>query len=212
MLRIVKLGMLLAAFAVALIFVSGLEARQVKNAAAGPVPAEIRAGKKVFISNAGVDGTSLAAFKKESDPDKPYNLFYAAMKNWGRYELVADPADADLVFEIRFAAPFSVGFFTPQFDLAILDGKTHFRLWTLLEPVDGAMLQSNWDKNFSKGLANLMEDLTKLTSQPGAAAVSLGLQPASPKPGIQKDNPTILASEIRGSHQADQTKKSISLT
>ena len=32
-----------------------------------------------------------------------YNEFYAAMKSWGRYELVSSPADADMVFEIRFA-------------------------------------------------------------------------------------------------------------
>ena len=32
----------------------------------------------------------------------PYNRFSAAMKSWGRYELVASPAEAGLVFEIRF--------------------------------------------------------------------------------------------------------------
>ena len=37
--------------------------------------------------------------------NEPYNRFYAAMKSWGRYELVASPADADWVFEIRFTAP-----------------------------------------------------------------------------------------------------------
>lgn len=66
---------------------------------------QIASGKKVFVSNAGLDVVSLTLFRKAGDPDQPYNDFYAAMKNGGHYELVTTPADADLVFEIRFTAP-----------------------------------------------------------------------------------------------------------
>jgi hypothetical protein len=56
-----------------------------------PVPGQIANAKSVFISNMGVDAVSLAAFKREQAPDKPYGEFYAAMKAWGRYELVDNP-------------------------------------------------------------------------------------------------------------------------
>ena len=44
-------------------------------------------------------------FRKLDDVNQPYNAFYAAMKEWGKYTLVVSPAEADLVFEIRFNAP-----------------------------------------------------------------------------------------------------------
>jgi hypothetical protein len=52
-------------------------------------------------------------------------MFYASMKSGGRYELVANPSDADLVFELLF----SINESQPQFKLTILDSKTHFALW-----------------------------------------------------------------------------------
>ncbi|MDR3677504.1 MAG: hypothetical protein P4N24_18610 [Acidobacteriota bacterium] len=136
------------------------------------MPAGITAGKRVFISNAGVDGTSLAAFKKAGGANQPYNEFYAAMKDWGRYELVGAPADADLVFEIRFAAPLvmvgNVNTYGPELELAILDSKTHFRLWTFTEPVEGAVLKATWDKNFSRGMGSLMANMKNLVAGPGS--------------------------------------------
>jgi hypothetical protein len=33
-----------------------------------------------------------------------YNEFYAAMKDWGRYELAATPAEADLIYEVAFCS------------------------------------------------------------------------------------------------------------
>jgi hypothetical protein len=138
----------------------------------GPVPAQILSAKKVFISNMGVDAYSLPAFKKEQEVDKPYNRFFAAMRTWGRYRLVDSPADADLVFEIRFIAPIAnsgdLTTFAPQLDLAIVDAKTHFTLWTLVEPVGGAFRKATWDKNFSQGMTNLTDDLEKLTAAVGA--------------------------------------------
>src|SRR5438105_1238784 len=93
--------------AMMLVPVSLMSAQQPKEAPPAPVPAQITAAQKAFVSNAGVDAMALAAFRREGEPDKPYNRFYAAMKEWGRYELVTSPADADLVFEISFSAPVS---------------------------------------------------------------------------------------------------------
>jgi hypothetical protein len=134
-----------------------------------PVPPQIADGKKVFISNAGLDNTSLSAFKRAGEPDGPYNRFYAAMKTWGRYEVVAAPADADLVFEIRFTSGSETPW-EPQFGLSIMESKTHFVLWRLVEPVQGAFRKATFEKNVAQGMANLMDDLKKLAIQPIAQA------------------------------------------
>jgi hypothetical protein len=174
MLRIVKLGTVYLALAFALVSVPQLKAQQKRETVIAPVPPQIFASKKVFVSNAGYDSTSRVAFKNGGDLNQPYNEFYSAVKNWGRYELVATPADADLVFEIRFTAPLTFDekspIYEPQLDLEILDVKTHFRLWSITTPVQGAIRKVTWEKNFSQGITNLMDDLKKLTTQPAAAA------------------------------------------
>jgi hypothetical protein len=168
----IKRGISCIAFVTALAAIPALNAQQNKATPSAPVPVGIITGKRVFISNAGVDGTSLAAFKRVGDPNQPYNEFYAAMKNWGRYELVGAPADADLVFEIRFAAPLvavgNVNTYGPELELAILDSKTHFRLWTFTAPVEGAVRKATWDKNFSQGMASLMANVENLVAGHGS--------------------------------------------
>jgi hypothetical protein len=71
---------------------------QTVDAPTAPVPSTIFTAKKVFISNA--TGEMVLP---PGNPDMTYDEFYAAMKTWGRYTLVSSPADADMVFEIRFA-------------------------------------------------------------------------------------------------------------
>lgn len=138
------------------------------TAPAAPVPVQIASAKKIFVSNMGTDAMSTAAFKREQAENKPYNVFYAAVKAWGRYQLVDTPGDADLVFEIGFSAPI-VGAgeptaYGPQLNLSIVDAKTHFRLWTLFEPVGGAIRRVTWDKNFDAGMTSLMDDLKQLSN------------------------------------------------
>src|SRR5271154_1239072 len=78
--------------------ISALAGQQPNDPPPAPVPAPIFTAKKVFVSNA----TGEIALPP-GNPDLTYNEFYAAMKSWGRYELVSSPADADLVIEIRLA-------------------------------------------------------------------------------------------------------------
>ena len=144
-------------------------AQQPKEAPPAPVPGQIPAAKKVFIANGGVDGTALEVCRRAGEPDQPYNHLYAAMKNWGRYELLDSPADADLVFEIRFTAPsVQCGTSTcygPQLEVSILDTKTHFKLWTVTEPVEGAFRKATWLKNFNQAMTSLVDDMKHLDSQ-----------------------------------------------
>jgi hypothetical protein len=162
------------AFAVGLIVVPVVSGQQTKEAAAAPVPSEIVAARKVFIANAGADVASQSAFKRAGEPDQAYNHFYSAIQGWGRYELVPTPADADLVFEIRFTAPMyyngNLAVYQPQFGLNIVDAKTHFLLWSLAEPVEGAFRKATWLKNFNQGLDLVMADLKKV-SAPAEAAI-----------------------------------------
>ena len=169
MLRTVTLGVLCVALAATLLSVPVLHAQQAKDGTPGPIPAQILIAKKVFIANGGVDGTALEVCLRAGEPNQPYNHLYAAMKTWGRYELVDSPADADLVFEIRFTAPsVQCGTSTcygPQFEVAILDTKTHFRLWTITEAVEGAIRKGTWLKNFNQAMSNLVDDMKRLDSR-----------------------------------------------
>lgn len=145
--------------------------------ALAPVPAPLLNAKKVFISNGGAD-SGLFPHPFSGDPDRPYNQFYGNIKSWGRYELVDDPADADLVFELHLIAPNGpqspskqngASDPLPMFRLVILDRKTHYVLWALTESVGFAFLQKTHDHNFELALAAITDDLRRLTSTPIAA-------------------------------------------
>jgi hypothetical protein len=173
-LQITASGIRRAALAATLIAVPMVSAQQSNDTPTAPVPAQIAAAHKVFISNAGADITAQAVFKRAGEPDQAYNHFYSAMQGWGRYELVSNPSDADLVFEIKFTAPAyvtdKITSYEPQFELNIVDTKSHFTLWNLAEPVQGAFRKATWLKNFDRGLGKLMDDLKKLAGpSPGGA-------------------------------------------
>jgi hypothetical protein len=135
-----------------------------------PVPAQIFAAKKVFISNAGEDRYSSDEPLFDGGPDRTYNQFYAAMKDLARYELVGTPGEADLFFEIRFTSPqqylgSNTTVVDAQFRLIIRDPKTNAILWGVAEHADWAFLKSNRNKNFDKAMAKLVDDV-KLLTQP----------------------------------------------
>jgi hypothetical protein len=139
-----------------------------------PVPSQIITAHKVFVSNEGYDSIARAAFERAHQRNRPYNDLYAAMKKWGRYELVSSPADADLVFAIRFTAPIvdcdKLTSYAPQLQLTILGARTHFVLWSMMDPVQGAYRKITWDKNFTEGLDALMGELKTLAGESAAAA------------------------------------------
>jgi hypothetical protein len=151
-----------------------LNAQQSKGPAPGPVPPQIAAAQKVFISNAG--GASLETVIDETvfngGPDRPYNEFYAAMKSWARYEPVSSPADADLVLEISWVLS-DTGLRLPvlgQLRLVVIDPKTHITLWNFTEYVRGAILLGNRDKNFDQAMNTVVARLKGLTAPPAPAA------------------------------------------
>lgn len=151
----------------------GANAQQPKGSAAAPVPPQILAAHKVFVSNGG--GESFEAVIGQTvfngGPDRPYNQFYEAVKDWGRYELVPSPADADLVLEVSWALS-DTGLRLPvlgQLRLIVIDPKTHVVLWTFIQYVRGAVLLGNRDKNFDQAMTTVVNHL-KLLAAPSAAA------------------------------------------
>jgi hypothetical protein len=153
-------------------------APQKKPTPPAPIPAQILTAKKVFIANGGGDESRYDAASYSGGPDRTYNEFYAAMKTWGRYELVAAPGDADLVFEIRLTV-FQLQHervladenlaTDSQFRFVIRDAKTHETLWGLTEHAQGAVLQSNRDKNFEQAMAAVVAEVQRIAG-PAAPA------------------------------------------
>ena len=180
--KIMKRVFVCAAFAMACVPVVGLRGQNQKELLPAPLPRQIFTAHKVFVSNAG--GDTLGDYS--GGPDRAYNQFYGTLKEWGRYELVAAPADAELIFEVSFTTPTvgedvsggGAGHFSvssrqvkdPQFRLTILDLKTHVLLWTFTEHVQPALLQGNRDKNFDQAMAALVNDVRNVAGQPGPAA------------------------------------------
>ena len=138
------------------------------------MPAQIGISQKVFISNAGGESFETVIDQKvlNGGPDRPYNQFYAAMKAWGRYELVSSPADADLVLEISWALS-DTGLRLPvlgQLRLVVVDPKTHIPLWSLTAYVRGALLLGNRDKNFDQAMTTIVNRMKNLATAPATTA------------------------------------------
>jgi hypothetical protein len=151
-----------------------LQAKEQKAFPAAPPPPQIADAKKVFISNGGIE---LPDYMLSVPSDRLYNQFYAAMKDWGRYELVSAPAQADLVFEIHATSVISAFVdpaVFPHLKLAILDPKTHIVLWTFVEPA------GKGEKRFNEAMDKLMADLKQLV-EPGSSA-STNPKPSTPEP------------------------------
>jgi hypothetical protein len=83
---------------------------------------------------------------------------------------MASPAEADLIFEIRFF-PGRPGEF-PQVRLVILDPKTRVVLWRLDVTVTTAARQATGRKNFQKAMSALGGDIEKLVVPPSSVSVA----------------------------------------
>jgi hypothetical protein len=157
---------------IALLLDVSVLAQQDKLPPAAPIPQQVSAAKRVFIGNAGGDERRDAVIFN-GGPGRAYDEFYAAVKTAGRYQIVGNPAEADLLFEIGFTAPMVSGVgakrdslaempYDPQIHLAIRDPKTNALLWAMTEHVQWAILQGNRDKNFDQSLARIVSDLREL--------------------------------------------------
>jgi hypothetical protein len=133
---------------------------------AAPAPAQIVAGRKVFLAYAGINTISLAGYIVDvtGAPNGLYDELYATIKHWDGYQLVSAPADADLVFNLSIS---QVRGEDPILILKILDPKTNVLLWAFMENVGGgsgreAARRKAWDES----LASLGNQVRELAAQP----------------------------------------------
>ena len=139
-------------------------------APAAPIPSQILAAKKVFIANASGDEMTPDDPVFSGGPDRAYDQFYAAIKSWGRFNIVGSPADADLLLEIRQEVQtFSLGgksggSATPLFQLDIRDPKTNALLWGFHIHSEFGLGQGNSDRNFDQAVDRLVNKLRILVT------------------------------------------------
>jgi len=157
------LPLLCFALALATSWLPALNGQETREAVA-PVPRQILMAKTVFISNAG--GAEPDLFSGGSN--RAYNQFYAAVKSWGRYEIVSAPADADLILEIHQP---NRGEHTAYeaLRLTIFDPNTHVILWAFTEHIEYANRGRIRDQHFDQAMVKLMDDVKKLAGEPAAA-------------------------------------------
>lgn len=161
----------------AVLFVVSIAGYAQQPVTTAPAPPWLYRAKNVFLSNAGSD-SGLFPHPFSGDPDRPYNEFYSEIKRLGRFHLVDDPANADLVLELRLNAPSGPAKADktkgasdplPMFRLTVWDGRTHYVLWALTESIEGANLQKTHDRNFDEAIAALVQNLQKITTPPSKA-------------------------------------------
>jgi len=143
-----------------------------------PFPTQIAAAHTVFLVNAGAD----ANFPLTEG--QSYDQVYAALKAWGRFQLVGSVAEADLVFNLREIAPITditgtragtYSITSPAFRLTIADPKTHSDLWTITSPVTivgKKEVRAHWT---DIAITNLISRTKVLVNQPLTATETADL-------------------------------------
>ena len=145
--------------------------------AAGPIPPALRVARRIFVSNGGAD-SGLFPHPFSGDPNRAYRQFYAALNTGMQWELVGDPAQADLVLELRLTAPYGpadpnkqkgASDPLPMLRLVVYDRKTHYVLWAMTETIGEANLQKSHDRNFDDAVTAIVQDFRQLAGRTPAA-------------------------------------------
>ena len=104
----------------------------------GPLPARIASAHAILLTNAGITA------RLGLDPNQLYNDIHQRLADWGFYQLVSSPQEADLIFQLDEIDPRNGDNVTPGTDLynrtpyfrvVILDAKTGLNLWTVTSPI-----------------------------------------------------------------------------
>lgn len=137
-----------------------------------PLPTAIVNAKKIFLSNGG--GSNFA-----------YDAFYSRMKEWGKYEIVGSPEEADLIVELSYRVEdkgtrvwsttntynnttqvHSAQIIDPQLILTIYDAKTRNSLWSETDHRRLAVRQKNREKETVNSAQRLVDDLKARATMP----------------------------------------------
>jgi hypothetical protein len=121
-----------------------------------PLPSGLSAAKTAFIS----DATGQSLVTKDYSP-RPYNNFYAALKNWGHYQIVSSPAEADLILEFRVTTyPVRNGL-----SLTVLDTKTHVAIWAFSVELFASPRKGTRAKYLDQAASTLTSDLKNVVEE-----------------------------------------------
>jgi hypothetical protein len=140
-------------------------AKHRKDIPQAPLPAVIANAKTVFLTNGG--GSNLA-----------YDAFYSDMKQWGKYEIVGSPDNADLIIELAYRVEhngtdvwsatnsytgktqvYSSQNIDPQLALKIYDAKSKNSLWSAIDHRQLARREKNREKETIKSADRLVDQL-----------------------------------------------------
>jgi hypothetical protein len=135
------------------------------NNSNAPVPSPLLQAKRAFISYEIGDVTAFPS-DYSGGPERAYAEFYSQMKDWGRYQLVSDPKDADIIFAVRFVDPPNIA--RPQIRVGIMDSTARVSLWGFVEEVDFAFFKKHRDAAFTASVKQLLNDVKALIA-PAAA-------------------------------------------
>ena len=136
-----------------------------KEVPRAPLPTAVQAAKIAFLTNGG--GDSLA-----------FDEFYAQMKQWGRFQLAASPAESDVVIELKYFVEdkgtrvwsstntynnqtqvHSAQVIDPQLVLSIYEPKAGSLLWSTTDHRRLARLSSNRAKETVNSADRLVREL-----------------------------------------------------
>jgi hypothetical protein len=156
-----RIGVVLCLF----VFLPAIVAKSRKDIPPAPLPAIVVSAKKIFLTNGG--GSNLA-----------YDTFYSEMKNWGKYEIVGSPENADLIVEISYHVEHngtrvwstsntydgttqvhSAQLMDPQLVLTIYDARTKNSLWETVDHRRLARREKNREKETINSAQRLVDEL-----------------------------------------------------
>jgi hypothetical protein len=140
------------------------------------VIARVTAAKTIFLSNAG--GNNYFNGEIPGGPNVSYNELYAALQQWGYFQLVSSPAHADLIFQIRGTelapnlAPSPDGQHViaqqhqPQLELTILDPATLSLIDSITAPAGRANSVPKGTIAFARSIEWLTYQISTRVSAP----------------------------------------------
>ncbi len=147
---------------------------------------EPRRDKPVFVPPLARLAAARTAFVKNAGgSDIPYNVVTSALEGWGRFTLVDDPAQADIVIEIsspeeeRHSSPsggMAGGMRQPDsrrdlsddIKLAVFDARTHLALWSASEKAKGAFHQKSREDHLVEAAGRLVRKFRERMEPPAA--------------------------------------------
>jgi hypothetical protein len=133
-----------------------------------PLPAPLLSARKAYLANGGLDAGSLVASNGRMT-DLPYDRIYTALQTWGRYDLVTNPADSEVVLEFRVeSAPERGGalfLYRTFLSATVYDTRSRFVLWTIKAPMRTFRAQ-----DVDLAIADVVSSLKTLVTAGGAPA------------------------------------------